>query len=335
MKIVVLHNQPLENASVEEQDVLVQRDAVVAALNRLGHQSYCLGCTLDLETARRQLQELRPDVVFNLVESLGGTDRLMPLATLLLDALAIPYTGAQTDTILATSNKLAAKERLCGAGLPTPTWIVDVHGAKEVTIRGCDCASASHDKWIVKPVWEHASIGMDDRAVVATSDHLALAARLGDYQQNHCRPYFAEQFIDGREFNLSLLAGQLLPPAEIDFSSFPPDKPRIVGQDAKWEPGSFEYEQTPRCFDFSSGDAPLLEQLEHLAHRCWSLFGVHGYARVDFRVDRAGQAWILEVNANPCLSPDAGFAAALERAEIRYDDAVQQIINDTGCGLTP
>ena len=123
VRIVVLHNAPGEDATVDEPDVLVQRDAVVAALNRLGHQPCCLGCTLDLETARQRLLELRPDVVFNLVESLGGTDRLMALATMLLDALQMPYTGARTDAILATSNKLAAKERLCEAGLPTPAWL--------------------------------------------------------------------------------------------------------------------------------------------------------------------------------------------------------------------
>jgi GNAT superfamily N-acetyltransferase len=117
-----------------------------------------------------------------------------------------------------------------------------------------------------------------------------------------------------------------LPPAEIDFSAFPPAKPRIVGYAAKWETETFESVHTPRRFEFSSGDASLLDRLRALAVDCWRLFGLAGYARVDFRVDAAGQPWILEVNANPCLSPGAGFAAALARAEIPWPRALHWIL---------
>jgi D-alanine-D-alanine ligase len=161
------------------------------------------------------------------------------------------------------------------------------------------------------------------------------------------RPYFAEAFIDGREFNLSLLASPtacdsdahgkatswqlvptVLPPAEIDFSAFAPDRLKIVDYRAKWADGTFEYENTPRRFDFAARDSSLLNELTQLAKRCWVLFGLRGYARVDFRVDTAGRPWILEANANPCLSPDAGFAAALKQAGISYDGAIARIIAD-------
>ena len=118
------------------------------------------------------------------------------------------------------------------------------------------------------------------------------------------------------------------PPAEIDFSAFPPGKPRIVGYAAKWRDDCFEFQHTPRRFDFDPSDGPLLERLRGLARECWRLFGLRGWARVDFRVDAAGQPWILEVNANPCLSPDAGFAAALARASISFDEAIRRILED-------
>ena len=169
---------------------------------------------------------------------------------------------------------------------------------------------------------------MDDHAVIdgATADHLREECRHREEQTG--RPYFAERFIDGREFNLSLLGGKVLPPAEIDFSSFPAGKPRIVGQQAKWEQDSFEYQQTPRIFDFASHDQPLLDRLRRDARQCWKVFDLNGFARVDFRVDQDGQPWILEVNVNPCLSPDAGFAAALQRAGIDFETAIQQILDD-------
>jgi D-alanine-D-alanine ligase len=146
------------------------------------------------------------------------------------------------------------------------------------------------------------------------------------------RPYFAEQYIEGREFNLSLLADaggpQVLPAAEIDFSRLPAGKPRIVGYKAKWKADSPEYHATPRRFDFASADGPLVERLAELSRSAWQCFGLRGYARVDFRVDRQGRPWILEINVNPCLSPDAGFAAALDRAGIPFPQAIARILHD-------
>jgi D-alanine-D-alanine ligase len=143
---------------------------------------------------------------------------------------------------------------------------------------------------------------------------------------------FAERFIPGREFNLSLLAGpegpEVLPPAEIVFEGYTEDMPRIVDYRAKWDAAAFEYHHTPRRFDFDASDNDLLTRLKALARQCWDHFELQGYARVDFRVDEAGRLWVLEINANPCLSPDAGFAAALERGGIDYVAAVGRIVAD-------
>jgi D-alanine-D-alanine ligase len=126
-----------------------------------------------------------------------------------------------------------------------------------------------------------------------------------------------------------LIAGRsgprALPVAEIRFDAFPADKPRIVGYAAKWHSDSFEYQNTPRSF---AVEPELDEQLRRLALECWALFRLEGYARVDFRVDERGSPWVLEVNANPCLSPDAGFAAALAEAGIGYEAAVATLIDD-------
>lgn len=324
MKVLVLHNHPGDDAAVDEQDVLAQRDAVLAALSKSGHQAQSFGCTLDLETVRRHVREFEPDVVFNLVESLGGTDRLMPLPTLLLDALGIRYTGASSRSILTTSDKLTAKQRFISAGLPTADWVVPGSAAVGRLAGPTDFQKTP---WILKPVWEHASFSMDDNAVVSVKDAAQLESRLLAREEQFGRPFFAEQFIAGREFNVSLLAGEVLPLAEIDFSAFPPVKPRIVGHQAKWDSGSFEYQQTPRRFDFPATDTPLRTRIAELARDCWKLFEMRGYARVDFRVNDAGQPWILEVNANPCLSLDAGFAAALAQSGISYDEAVQRIVD--------
>jgi len=146
--------------------------------------------------------------------------------------------------------------------------------------------------------------------------------------------WFAEKYINGREFNLSLLAGadgspHVLPPAEILFEGYNNGKPRIVGYRAKWNEDSYEYHHTPRSFNFPAFDESLLIRLKEMAIKCWHLFGLRGYARVDFRVDEKGKPFILEVNINPCLSPDAGYAAALAQAGISYTEAIERILNNT------
>ena len=328
MRIAVLHNAVGDESAPDEADVLVQVAAVSSALEERGHEAVAVPCDLNLATVRDRLAAFGPDRVFNLVESLDGRGALIHLVPFLLEAMGTPYTGARADAMLATSNKIMAKSRLRAAGLDTPEWV-----GPYPTEAGSDRAADGRSRtWIVKSVWEHASIGLD-------ADGLLRDQRAGDLWPEMTRraaglggSCFAEAFVDGREFNLSVLAGPdgpaVLPPAEIVFEGYGPDRPRIVDYRAKWDAVSFEYNHTPRRFDFPETDRPLLKRLTETALAAWRCFGLAGYARVDFRVDEGGRPWILEVNANPCLSPDAGFAAALERAGIPFTEAIGLISCD-------
>jgi D-alanine-D-alanine ligase len=246
-----------------------------------------------------------------------------------MDVMGLPYTGVPTEGVFLTIGKLMAKERLRAAGLPTPGWIVD-QGPYSIHPE----LGTSPRQWIVKAVYEHASFGMEDDAVLEVKDPRWVRRAVREQERRWGRPCFAEQYIEGREFNLSLLARpggvDVLPPAEIDFSTFPAGKPHIVGYKAKWDAESFEFHHTPRRFDFPTTDAGLLDELSDLSRRCWRLFGLRGHVRVDFRIDESGQPWILEINPNPCLSPDAGFAAALERGGVPFVEAVRRILDDSG-----
>jgi len=320
MKIAILHNAVADSDAASDRDVVVQVETVEAALQTLGHSSRRIACTLNLEIVEESLTQDRPGVVFNLVESLAGSDRLAHLAAVLLDDLDLPYTGTHSTSLHLTNNKPAAKERMRAAGLPTADWAI------------CSSAAPLRPPYIIKAVWEHASVGLDDHAIIRGGDGSTVAEQIESRSRQLGRQCFAEQFIEGREFNLSLLANaatpHVLPPAEIDFSAFPKGKPHIVGYAAKWADGAFEFDHTPRKFDFPPADAPLLDTLRGLALDCWRLFDLRGYVRVDFRVDAKGRPWILEINANPCLSPDAGFAAALVRAKLPMQRAVEWILED-------
>ncbi len=323
MNVVILHDDLPPTARPDELDVLVQAQAVGEALTRLGHTAGTLSCPLDLPTVAAELQRRRPDRVFNIVESVGGRGRLIHLAPALLDALGLPYTGASTTPMFVTSNKVLAKRVFQSAGIPTPPWI---------ELGGGPAALPAPGRYIIKSVWEEASLGLEDDSIIAATDAAAVRDAIAVRVDRLGGEAFAEAFIAGREFNLSVLAGddgpEVLPPAEIHFVDYAPDRPRLVGYRAKWDPASFEYHHTPRSFEFPATDRPLLDELRRLARACWELLGLRGYARVDFRVDTDGRPWVLEVNANPCLSPDAGFPAAAQQGGVSFDQVIARILAD-------
>jgi D-alanine-D-alanine ligase len=204
---------------------------------------------------------------------------------------------------------------MAGAGLPTPgTWEPGgSYGPDEF--------------FIVKSTHEDASIGLGPDSVVPAA---AVPALLEERRRRLGGEWFAEAYVEGREFNLPLLEGEdgrpeLLPIGEMEFEDWPAGEPKIIGYAAKWDPASFAYNATPRTFAPKPGDGPLRARLAELATAAWCLFGLAGYARVDVRVDRAGRPWLLEVNANPCLSADAGYVAAADEAGLTQADLVRRI----------
>jgi len=324
MRVVLLHNAVPPDAPPDERDVLDQVESVGAALRSHGHATVPIAVDLDLASAKDRILAARPDCVFNLVEGLAGDDRGVFFLPALLDGMGLAYTGAPLQAMLMTANKPVAKRLLRDAGLPTPAWFApgDPDSAAEALAGG---------RVILKPVWDHGSRGLDEADVVEVDSADALRRRL--VCEVGTSPRFAERYVAGREFNLALLEGpeapegvEVLSPAEMCFEGYAEGRPRVVGFRAKWIPGSFEYTHTVRRFDFPEADGPLLAELSRLARECWRCCGLRGYARVDFRVDDAGRPWILEANANPCLTPDAGFAAALERAAIPYPTAIERIV---------
>ena len=332
MRIAILHNAVSDDAPPDERDVLVQAAAVARGLRARGHRADTVGCTLDLSDLKRRLAALQPDAAFNLVEGLGGHSRLLHVVPAALEAWALPFTGSNSAALWITTHKVMAKERLAAAGLLTPAWVGPFPPEMPPPGKKPPDADIAGQPWIVKSLWEHASFGLDGDVLVTADDRTALEKVLQDRAPRLGGSCFAEAFVDGREFNLSLLAGPdgpaVLPPAEIVFEGFSPDQPRIVGYRAKWAEDSYEYHHTPRCFEFSARDTALLDRLRKAARACWHLFALRGWARVDFRVDDRGRPWVLEVNANPCLSPDAGFAAAAERAGIDAGEVMERILAD-------
>ena len=320
-RIVILHTDVAPNAGIDELDCLKQAASVSETALSLGYETVMLPFGMDFNEMIARLRALQPDVVFNLVETFAGRGSMVYFATALLDFLQIPYTGCRTDAMFLTSNKPLAKHMLKGAGIATPPWL---------TSEGIAIGHTDTDTYIVKPSWEDASVGLDGGAVLQTTNREILLNTLQNRGQTLGMDCFAEAYIDGREFNIALMAAggdvQILPAAEILFQNFPAGKLKFLDYRAKWVEDSFEYDNTIRSFDMGPHDTDLVGSLRDIARAIWHLFGLRGYARIDFRIDQQGNPLVLEINANPCLSPDAGFAAALEQASIGYVDAIDKII---------
>lgn len=307
-----MHDAHAAAGPPDASDVLNEARHIAHGLATLGYRTVTMPVGLDLQNLEARLAELAPLVVVNLMESIAGSGRLIHVVPSLLEALGVPYTGCSALAQWLTSNKLAAKRCLAAGGIATPDAFA---------------APGAPGPWIVKSVWEHASFGLDDASIV--TDGRDVPAAIADRCRRLGGEWFAERYIAGRELNVALLAAeagpQVLPVAEMRFDDYPDGKPHIVGYAAKWQPESFEYAQTVRTFDV---DAKLARAASRVALECWRLFDLGGYARVDFRADAAGRLFVLDVNANPCLAPDAGFAAMLETARVSFPDALARLVGD-------
>jgi len=322
--IIIFHSDVASDASADELDVLDEANFIKEGLTELGYMALLIPFKLNLSDLIKQINDIKPCGAFNLVESIEADGRLIHIAPSLFDHLKIPFYGCSTDAIILTSNKLFTKKVLENNEIPTPKYIC-LSNIKQVEI-------GKTESFIFKSVWEHASIGMDENSIRTITNKNEVYEFL-----KNCKDYgkqsFAEAFIEGREFNVSMFGSysnpEILPIAEIKFIDFPKGKPKIVDYKAKWMEDSFEYKHTVRSYDFNKDDAALYGKLKALSLKCWEVFELNGYARVDFRVDENGNPFVLEINANPCISPDSGFIAATEQMGYKFTDVLTKIMTET------
>jgi D-alanine-D-alanine ligase len=292
-RCIVLHQAVDSGAPPDEQEVLSTVASVVRALRVQGWHAETLVLTADLAAATAALSRDPPDLVFNLVDSLSGADALAVVAPALLQHLGLRFTGARLAAYALTADKVATRAALRAAGIAVPP-------APGEGWRG---------RYIVKNSTAHSSAGISPHSVVPHADRVP-------------KGHFAEAFIDGREINVSILHGQVLPIAELAFEDWPDDLPRVNDYEAKWDTASLAYARINRRFGL---DEALSVRLGTIARECWRVLGLCGYARIDFRLDAEGVAYVIDVNTNPCLDEDAGFAAAAAQAGLTYEMMILRI----------
>ncbi|MBN2891265.1 MAG: ATP-grasp domain-containing protein [Bacteroidales bacterium] len=318
MKAVILINKISENALPDELDVLDQVEVVEMALSELGHKTERVFMDMNLENAEKQIISANPDFVFNLFEGITGKTDLIYLGAGLLNNLKIPYTGCLVDSIFITADKVLTKKLLKQNNIPTAKWF----SSKEVDLL------ENGKIYILKPLSEDASLGITEKSVFTAPNNLLIE----EYRKKYGNTFFIEEYIEGREFNISVMGTAnepvVLSPAEMIFTNFPDEKPQIVSYTAKWDEESFEYKNTIRTFDISDSDSGLISDIKKVVLKCWKVLNLRGYARIDLRVDSNNIPYVLEANANPCISADSGFYAAALKSGFTFKQVVKNIIDD-------
>jgi D-alanine-D-alanine ligase len=325
-RIVVVYNRDFEGAEADpenkaREDIKDIAENVIGILGANGFTASGLGVTGDVLAAVATLRELRPDVVFNLCESIGGDNRFEPLLPLLLDREGIAYTGSGPLALSLALHKHKAKEILRARGVSTP---------EAVFLTQADISAVTMPfPLIVKPSREDASVGITRDSVVY--DRASLEQRVTTVISRYRQPALVERYIDGREIYVSLFGRpgdtpQVFPFYEIDFSEMPAGRPHIVSFEGKWIEGSDEYRGTKpvRC----QGLTPAIEaRITAIARTAFDAMELRDYGRFDIRLAADGTPYVIDVNPNCDLSDIAGgFSKAAKAGGLSYDQVILRLV---------
>jgi len=265
------------------------------------------------------LESHEPDrfVVFNWCEELPGMPRSEPLVAYTLERLGYVFTGARGDALATAWDKPRVKRLLERRRVPTPRWRV----FPTPDVEHWDTYPA-----IVKLAYEHCSLGVGTDAVVLSPQQLR--ERLAQSLDEHGQPLLVEEFIDGREFHVTVWgdgALRMLPPAEMSFETFDDVRDRLCTFDSKFTPASRHYKEIRLELParLNGGEHAALKRAVIGAFRA---VGCRDYARIDVRL-RDGIFYVLDVNPNPDLTPETSTVSSAEAAGYSYGALASQIVN--------
>lgn len=337
MRIAVVYDTPYVDWSPEQHAAQMAKDLanarkvepemewqVAKALQTNGHDVLVLGVHDDLRDMSVRLAEWKPDLVFNASEAYLDNSELDYLIPALLESEGYRYTGAPPIALLVTRNKAMSKKVLAYHGVKVPgsrTYRVGESPAEEITLRF---------PLIVKPMAGDASEGISQASIV--HDRAQLVDRVAFVHERFAQPAMAEEYIEGRELYATMLGNgdraQLLPIVEMIFEaagSRPED--RIATQSAKWDLGYRKRRGIKNVFARRMSKVAS----ERLARTCFAAYRalwLRDYARFDVRLDKDGEIWFIEANANPFLSYGHDSAEAAHKAGLVYNAFIQRIVDE-------
>lgn len=336
-KILICYNEPtrfysnylgkeisdsIEDNDLSEREFLQQIANIKKVLEKKYISVETLAVNSDTRSTIKEITKYSPDVIMNFVESVEGNSNLECYVAGLYDLLEIPYTGNNLISLGNCLSKWRTKQILESHGIRTPKHFIA--GVNQIPERQ---ELSLKFPAILKLAREDASIGISEFSVVKNYEDIC--KRLDYLFANYKQEVIIEEYIEGRELNVAILGDKILPISEIRFDGLPDELPKIITYEAKWSPDSVYYKNTvPRCP--AQLDKKLKEKIEAMAWEAYNALECRDYARVDIRLSAKNIPYVIEVNPNPDISPDAGFIRSAAAAGIPYEEVLYQL---TGMAL--
>src|SRR6266545_3096231 len=295
------------------------REEIFAALVKLSYEpSYHVldGRLQSLAAAAR----LEADLLFNLTESYNGDDTMDMNVAAFLDLVGKGYTGAGPHSLYLAQDKALAKKIFAFHGIKTPYFATSYRGKLD----------HSHDiafPLIVKPTSEDGSIGIDTGSVVGSIKELM--ERIHYIQEEFNSPALIEEYIEGREIYAAILGNEspeVLPMVELDLSKLPKGTPKIAGKEVKWDKETEAYKVTKSAIAEDLEESTI-KRLSETALSTYQALKLRDYGRVDMRLTKKGEVFVIEANPNPWLASTAEFAMAAKKAGRSYTDLIREIVD--------
>ncbi len=300
--ICVLYNKPEDISN--ECDVDTENSAIdiYRELKDMGYDAQVYG----ISTAEiGEVKKIRADIVFNLMEWTGKNIKYGVEVIKVLEKRKISFTGSGSWGFLLSSDKVQMKKEMMKNGILTP-------GLKFPAI--------------VKPAYEHCGIGISQNSIVRNK--IEMRDRVRELTEKYNQPVIAEEFIDGRELQVTILEKNgrpwVLPPAEVVF-----DRPgAVLSYEMKWVEKSPEYSQAH--MEPAKLDKRLEMKIERIAKKCYLKLGGKDYPRLDMRI-RGNEVFVLEINNNSGVDwdKDAGMGVSARQAGFKtYGELLTHIVEN-------
>jgi D-alanine-D-alanine ligase len=292
--------------------------AVEAALSRAGD---VIRVEANDELPLR-LHDLRPDMVFNIAEGIGGPNREAHVPAI-CEFWSTPYTGSDSMTMSLCLDKGRAKEVLAHHGIATAPFAVV---GRPEELDGFAAWPA-----MVKPVHEGSSMGITRASFCPSPDEAR--REIAELVERYGQPAIVEGYLGGREFTCGVLGNgaeaRALPLIEVNFDALPKGALPIYSYEAKWI-----WDKPDAPLDIFRCPAPispvLAAQVERTALAAYRVLRCRDWARVDLRCDERGVPHILEVNPLPGIHPDPAMNSCLPKAArvagIEYAEMILSVL---------
>jgi len=295
---------------------------VMSTLVNLGHEVICVGVEDDLRPVREAISAHRPQIVFNLLMHFHEAGILDSAVVSWLELMKQAYTGCNPRGLLVANDKALCKKVLSYHRIHAPRFFIMPIG-KTVS----ELPRGLQFPLFVKSRSEHASTGIAHASIVRDIDQLNERAEF--IHRNVGTAALCEEYIVGRELTIGVMGNQRLettPVWEVTMDKLPEGAPMIVTSKLKWD---LEYQKQVGLKSGPADDLPegTAARIDRVARRIYRALGLSGYARIDIRMDTAGQIWILEANPNPDLCFGEDFAEGFERVGYSYEALIQKLLN--------